>query len=355
MVVFSKLVPAFSSLIGKQTAKACQSFSQHLLKINTNTQYGVATCNRIPGATKVIVGQQQQRTFSSALFNTTNNNNTPPSEPLDELKQSVLTDAGVNDSKLFTLSVVEFKKWSKEQTTSVLCTPEEQGGAGLSETKVKPLYDAGFDGNSVGNIVTHIQDKDKYFAIERLEKQFAKEGILSVELSTTLQTVVFWVDNLLKTKLYHLWSADQVKEQLCKLIDEGGAGLNEDQVLGGVNGNSLKRIMELDESEAIRKINNFLARKDEELPKRIYIWLESIHNFHIEVHLVTFDPLVQLLSKFSPRTTPNIIVRPLIDIPFKTNSGFVDSLSNQFKILEHSLDKQGTKIPFLACGPGTGK
>ena len=76
--------------------------------------------NRIPGATKVIIGQQQQqRTFSSALFNTTNNNynnNTPPSsspsEPLDELKQSVLTDDGVNDTKLFTLSVVQFEEWT---------------------------------------------------------------------------------------------------------------------------------------------------------------------------------------------------------------------------------------------------
>src|SRR3989338_8800778 len=47
---------------------------------------------------------------------------------------------------------------------------------------------------------------------------------------TTLEAVVNWVDILLKTRLYHLWSDKQLREQLCKTVENGGAGLSEDKI-----------------------------------------------------------------------------------------------------------------------------
>ena len=49
-----------------------------------------------------------------------------------------------SEQKTTQLDVTNYKNWTTEQVCSLLCLAESGGGAGLSETKVKPFYDAGF-------------------------------------------------------------------------------------------------------------------------------------------------------------------------------------------------------------------
>ncbi|KAG2386351.1 hypothetical protein C9374_002797 [Naegleria lovaniensis] len=96
-----------------------------------------------------------------------------------------------SSSEPITLNLMDYKKWNAQQVASVLTSDESLGGAGLSFEKVKPLYEAGFDGSSLHNIVENIMKKDEYFALDRLDRVYNRNNI--PQLSDTCQTIVSWV------------------------------------------------------------------------------------------------------------------------------------------------------------------
>lgn len=204
---------------------------------------------------------------------------------VSDFKNYSSSSVNSNNNTMQVLYPVQYELWSKEAVCSLLYTPKENGGAGLTDIeKVKPLYDAGFDGTFIAAIVTCIQMKDPFFALDQLKTNYKDAGIpLTVELSTTLQTVVFWVDNLLKTKV-----------------------------------------------------------------------LERTHEPFV-ITLIQFDALSLLLREYPPRKSPLLLVESKVHVPFKTNPDFISQVSNTFESLSSANDKQNVFIPFLACGPGTGK
>lgn len=139
------------------------------------------------------------------------------------------------------LNPVKYASWRKEQVCSLLCTDVEKGGAGLNVEGVKPLYDAGFNGLSLSIIVRNIQYKEELkkliinspnymgniqaiIDLDKYPKNQATEIYPSAS-KETIEGVVNWVENLLKTRLYHLWSKEQLFQQLKKPVEEGGACL----------------------------------------------------------------------------------------------------------------------------------
>ncbi|KAL9658781.1 hypothetical protein ABK040_005935 [Willaertia magna] len=141
----------------------------------------------------------------------------------------VLTDNNNSTDKPDdTLDPVEYKSWTKEEVCSLLCAKTDNGGAGLSLEQVKPLYDAGFDGASLAYIVQNLEmeKNDKSTTKSLMEKRKEVVGFTHNKWPTasfyTISTVVFWVDNLLKTRFYHLWTTDEVKQHLGKFCDELG-------------------------------------------------------------------------------------------------------------------------------------
>ena len=97
-------------------------------------------------------------------------------------------------------------------------------GGSLSLDDVKPLYDAGFKGNSLDNIVHEIKENGKSKAVESM-----KEDYVTVP-SSTCRTVVNWVNDTLLPKIFTLWNKDQTKDALCQSKVKGGAGLKMGQV-----------------------------------------------------------------------------------------------------------------------------
>ncbi|KAL9647452.1 hypothetical protein ABK040_006813 [Willaertia magna] len=193
------------------------------------------------------------KNYSSALFSDKKNNDLfKPKETLDPVK---------------------YKSWSKEQVCSLLCTDEEKGGANLSPEDVKPLYDSDFGGSSLRTIITDIQKAGEKYAYTELcsINDFKHIGKIP---QITLKVVVNWVDNLLKTRLYHLWSVEQVKEQLCIPSEKGGAGLNKEQVNhlfdAGFN------LSFLGGDSAIDKID--LPPQD---LKKVVNWINSLHCIYV--------------------------------------------------------------------------
>ncbi|KAG2388810.1 hypothetical protein C9374_000249 [Naegleria lovaniensis] len=149
-------------------------------------------------------------------------------------KEASTNDNDVTSASSFsepiTLNLMDYKKWNAQQVASVLTSDESLGGAGLSVEKVKPLYEAGFDGSSLHNIVEDIMKKDEYFAIKAMtgSKDFTHIS------ESTCKTVVFWVLDQLMTRQYSLWQLEpvskQIKQKLGEPIAKGGADLSLDQV-----------------------------------------------------------------------------------------------------------------------------
>ena len=84
------------------------------------------------------------------------------------------------------LDPTQFQRWTREQVCSLLCTEENSGGASLTVEDVKPLYDAGFKGSSISNIVFYLRQgiNNAYNNIEKDYPQIAR---------ATLNYVVHWV------------------------------------------------------------------------------------------------------------------------------------------------------------------
>ncbi|KAG2373074.1 hypothetical protein C9374_012920 [Naegleria lovaniensis] len=137
-----------------------------------------------------------------------------------------------SSSEQITLNLMDYESWNAQQVASVLTSPKSLGGAGLSVEKVKPLYEAGFKGSSLHNIVGDIMKKDEYYALDQLKSTYNKNSI--PQLSDTCKTVVFWVLDQLMTRQYSLWQLEpvikQIKQKLGEPIAKGGADLSLDQV-----------------------------------------------------------------------------------------------------------------------------
>ncbi|KAG2386350.1 hypothetical protein C9374_002796 [Naegleria lovaniensis] len=92
-----------------------------------------------------------------------------------------------------------------------------------------------------------------------------------------------------------------------------------------------------------------------DVSKEVVKWINLIHNRTLVVQLRRLDDISLLFNKYAPRETPNPLVMSIVNIPFKTNDQFVANVSYCFEQLLVARDKQSISIPFLACGPGTGK
>src|SRR3989338_9266902 len=176
------LIPFLSS---DSSIKSSNNYSTCLKKENYHT------------LNKVMKNLFAIKNYSTSLLSENNTSTT-----LD-----TITHNTSSEQKTTELDVTNYDNWTRKQVCSLLCLPKSNGGAGLTIEDVKPLYDAGFKGTSLGNIVNDIQKKDKD-PVDECLKDFptVPRGVI--------RTVVFWVDNLLKTKLYHLWSAVEVKQKL---------------------------------------------------------------------------------------------------------------------------------------------
>ncbi|KAL9649768.1 hypothetical protein ABK040_009583 [Willaertia magna] len=119
-----------------------------------------------------------------------------------------------------TLNPVQYKVWTSQQVCSLLCVTKGEGGAGLPVEKVKPLY-AGFDGTLLGIIVydLKVEKRDtRPFLEKRQQLTWLTRQYFPTFPLNLICDVVDWVDNLFQTRLYHLWSNEQIKEQLCKSV-----------------------------------------------------------------------------------------------------------------------------------------
>ncbi|KAG2373266.1 hypothetical protein C9374_012369 [Naegleria lovaniensis] len=137
-----------------------------------------------------------------------------------------------SSSEPITLYLMDYESWNAQQVASVLTSPKSLGGAGLSVDDVKPLYEAGFKGTSLHNIVENIKLDGVKYAIDQLQSTYNKSSI--PQLSDTCQTVVFWVLDQLMTRQYSLWQLEPVSKQIIQKLGEpiakGGADLSLDQV-----------------------------------------------------------------------------------------------------------------------------
>nr|CAG4719037.1 unnamed protein product [Naegleria fowleri] len=111
-----------------------------------------------------------------------------------------------------TLDLTDYESWNAQQVASVLISPKSLGGVGLLVDDVKPLYEAGFDGTSLHNIVENIKMDGVKYAIDQLKSTYNKSSV--PQLSDTCQTVVFWVLDQLMTRQYSLWQLEPVSKQI---------------------------------------------------------------------------------------------------------------------------------------------
>ncbi|KAG2389199.1 hypothetical protein C9374_014599 [Naegleria lovaniensis] len=114
-------------------------------------------------------------------------------------------------SEPITLNLMDYKKWNAQQVASLMTFDDYLGGAGLSVDDVMSLYEAGFDGSALHNIVEDIMNVDEYFAIDRLDSIYNKNS--TPQLSNTCQTVVSWVNE-------RIVSGQQKSQNLLKEIEQ---------------------------------------------------------------------------------------------------------------------------------------
>ncbi|KAL9654628.1 hypothetical protein ABK040_006690 [Willaertia magna] len=89
-----------------------------------------------------------------------------------------------------------------------------------------------------------IIETGKEHALNNLIDKYKCVGVnLTFVFITVLENVVNWANNLIKTRLYHLWSPTDLKNRLCKSVTKGGAGLKTE--LFGSNELSSQEIIEL--------------------------------------------------------------------------------------------------------------
>ncbi|KAF0980977.1 hypothetical protein FDP41_012765 [Naegleria fowleri] len=125
-----------------------------------------------------------------------------PNPKSNNAPQPTANNDNSQTSKIVALSFNQYKKWTKEEVVSILTLDDVAGGASLSIDDFKPLYDTGFDGTSLDNIVHYIKEVGRLVAISLLQDKFKdKNGMIELRLSDTCTSVVNWVYNTLMPNL----------------------------------------------------------------------------------------------------------------------------------------------------------
>ncbi|KAG2386806.1 hypothetical protein C9374_001841 [Naegleria lovaniensis] len=205
------------------------------------------------------INTMEPKTKKKTLSNTTNvsssfriNDSHVPMDASASSSYDTTTNVGQfhRASSMKILSFHNYKKWIAHEVASLLCMKKLDGGASLAVEKARTLYNAGFDGTSLANIVQDIRKHNDKHALEKLlNKAKDNTGMINPCLSDTCTTIVNWVNNTLIPKLFGLWDSALCKQKLI-----GGAGLLEDRVQplyqAGFNGTFLLRIIyELEKNE----------------------------------------------------------------------------------------------------------
>ncbi|KAL9653311.1 hypothetical protein ABK040_011018 [Willaertia magna] len=176
--------PVFTSIFGKVFKKKC-SVTFYIVKqpfLNNKKQNNVHSKKKNYSTSSYPLDKQQTGTTDDIQLVS------PHSSSLDETA--------------LLLDLTNYADWTKEQVCSLLCLPKTKGGASLSEDDVKPLYKANFKGTSISNIIDDIKIQKKH--MDRIVDEYLK--VFPMVPHDTIKTVVFWVNNLLNTKLSHLLS-----------------------------------------------------------------------------------------------------------------------------------------------------
>ncbi|KAF0977704.1 hypothetical protein FDP41_003026 [Naegleria fowleri] len=186
--------------------------SKNHLDFSSNSQSGIGDA---------IQRSFQSRTFSQGrLIQKSFNEN--PQQPISKETNSPDQKQG---SKV-ELSLLNIKEWTPQQVASLLCMEKSEGGASLDVEKVKPLYNAGFDGNSLYDLCQDIKIQNVDFVLATM----SQSNDYSQVSESTRNTVVYWVKDFLMTKRLTLWTKDQVKSALGQPKSERGAGLTTEKV-----------------------------------------------------------------------------------------------------------------------------
>ncbi|KAG2382136.1 hypothetical protein C9374_005928 [Naegleria lovaniensis] len=201
-----------------------------------------------------------------------------------------------SSSEPITLNLMDYESWNAQQVASVLISPKSLGGAGLSVDDVKPLYEAGFKGSSLHNIVENIKKKDEYFALKAMSgsKDFTQVS------ENTCQTVVFWVLDQLMTRQYSLWQLEPVSKQIIQKLGEpiakGGADLSLDQV-SSLDSKTLYSIAK----DVVFGSKGESVAIDLTLEKKVVKWVKQflLQNNIIQIELRNFDVLADYINKIS--------------------------------------------------------
>ncbi|KAL9646466.1 hypothetical protein ABK040_006463 [Willaertia magna] len=165
----------------------------------------------------LLVKESEETKIDYELLTTEEKRNMTVREGKKQFQQLEDAQSRLNNSFQQTLNPIQYKRWSKEQVCCLLCSDEEKGGADLSPKEI----------------------------------------------------VVSWVDNLLKTRLYHLWSTTHAKQQLCEPTVRGGAGLEQkefEELESRINNSTISIVL------------NEIARQNgtDKLSKAIKDWLKSM-------------------------------------------------------------------------------
>ncbi|EFC43138.1 predicted protein [Naegleria gruberi] len=141
-----------------------------------------------------------------------------------------------DNKSIITLALKDFDTWSVAQVSAVLMLSKQEGGIGLSEEKIKPLYDSAFDGLALSYIATGIkgnrlEGKSEISCIEHTIKTITNSKDFASVPKTTCTTVVEWVATKLTPKPYRLWNTQELDDFLSKPKAEGGAGLSDESVV----------------------------------------------------------------------------------------------------------------------------
>src|SRR3989338_379875 len=196
-------------------------------------------------------------THKNYSSNSISHGNSKPIEILDIMKW-------FNSGPTIRLDPTNYDQWTKEEVCSFLLTEKRRGGAGLTDAKVHPLYEAGFDGTSLANIVLDLLTEKK--AVVEAWETYPNIN------RNTLKTVVIWVDNLLKTKkLFHLLTPDQLKELVC------GSILSEKEFQPFKNMSGSEFHLHVVDYIKAKYSQIQLQNKSIDIPPKLSLWVENNH------------------------------------------------------------------------------
>lgn len=210
----------------KPTTIQTQQFNNSIGNLNIHSRRSVVNNKNNCNSCYYLV----KNNFATQFNNSTKNYSTTPTGNNNISNQKQNSIPTTSESPYAKLNPMEYDLWSKEEVCALLCTDQKNGGAGLTVRNVELLYKASFNGKSLACIVVSLQ-KGTDYAYQKLKSKYQNSGhALTVDLLDTLDIIVNWVDDLYKTRLYHLWEVEKIREQLSKPVNEGGVGLTKFEI-----------------------------------------------------------------------------------------------------------------------------